>query len=352
MVTPNHIIQAELDPSLTILFKETNPYHPDTVGEDCGENTPSISFGIIIDDWNEGTYTFVNSVREKDKTSNTHFTPHNQKPLKTIKDLNTLWKAITGRPLTYIGKRKKEKKETEYKKNKVGEIHESNSYGKVEIIEQISAKNMKIRFLEDGTTLDNQQYGRIVRGQVKNSYKRIYYGVGYIGVGKYNSSDKEAYKKWQNMLQRCYDKEYHIKHPSYKKAVICDEWCNFQIFAEWFKERYDPQIMRGWALDKDLFSGDIKIYSPDTCCFIPQIINSLLIHIHTTPKVTDIKGRYYTKIHKRAKVLRFSVFDEKGEAISQYKDEKRKYAVEILSQYSSLLPDKVVDKIQGLIDSI
>lgn len=240
-----------------------------------------------------------------------------------------------------------------YKKDKVGEIHESNNYGKVEIINQYSCNNMAIRFLEDGNIIENQKYGRIKRGEVKNPYKKEYYGIGYIGKGNYNNvTSPNASKRWQNMMQRCYDIKYHEKYPTYKNVTVCEEWHCFQNFAAWFDNNYRPEFMKGWCLDKDLLTKGDKIYSPETCCFIPQVLNKLLTHMHTTPIITDVKGRFYTKIYKGDKIFRFSVFETKEEAISRYKEEKRNYCIEVLSHYKPLLPDNVIIKMQELIDLI
>ncbi len=98
------ILKEKLSPETTIFFKETNPYHPEIVGD-------RTSFGIVIENWETGEYRFVNSIRTENSVSNTHFTPLNQKPLKTIEDLNNLWKVITGDDLTYIGREKDEKRD-------------------------------------------------------------------------------------------------------------------------------------------------------------------------------------------------------------------------------------------------
>ena len=31
----------------------------------------------------------------------------------------------------------------------------------------------------------------------------------------------------------------------------------------------------GWELDKDILEKGNKTYSPETCCFVPRVINSL-----------------------------------------------------------------------------
>jgi len=122
------------------------------------------------------------------------------------------------------------------------------------------------------------QYSSIVKGHIKNLYHKSVYGHGYIGVGGHKASIKgvltKKYRTWKGMLNRCYSSDYHIKHPIYEDATVCKEWHNFQVFGEW----YDNQRMEdGWQLDKDLLSGGKKVYSPDTCVFIPRELNIFLI---------------------------------------------------------------------------
>ena len=103
-ITYDSVLSAVLSPETTKLFKETNPYHPECIGDDYKGELPCETFSIVIEDWDKGLYRFVNGLHESGRVSNTHFTPNNQKPLKTISDLNALWRVIRGRDLTYIGK--------------------------------------------------------------------------------------------------------------------------------------------------------------------------------------------------------------------------------------------------------
>lgn len=100
--------------------------------------------------------------------------------------------------------------------------------------------------------------------------KRLKYGVG-INDLLYAENDV-AYKYWHSMLCRCYDKKFHTKEPSYIGCSVCPEWLYFSNFKKWFDENY----IEGCHLDKDILVKGNKIYSPQTCCFVPQKINSLI----------------------------------------------------------------------------
>ena len=78
---------------------------------------------------------------------------------------------------------------------------------------------------------------------------------------------KVYYVIWDNMVQRC------KSHINYTDIVVCEEWLNFSNFTEWMESNYNPETMQGWHLDKDILVKGNKIYSPKTCCFVPQEIN-------------------------------------------------------------------------------
>lgn len=81
----------------------------------------------------------------------------------------------------------------------------------------------------------------------------------------------KCYKTWNAMMCRCYNSKFHEKNPTYKDCEVCDEWKDFDNFYNWFQENYKD----GFALDKDILSQGNKVYSPDTCCFVPQRVNQL-----------------------------------------------------------------------------
>ena len=105
------------------------------------------------------------------------------------------------------------------------------------------------------------------------------YGLG-INDAKYTTAKiidgKELrcpyYRKWKNMLTRCYSASYQEKQPTYIDCTVCDEWLTFSNFKEWM-------IKQDWKdkqLDKDILVQGNKLYSPEKCLFVSKEINLLL----------------------------------------------------------------------------
>ena len=104
-----------------------------------------------------------------------------------------------------------------------------------------------------------------------------------FGVGKLEDfvvgSDcdrKRAYPVWSKMLQRCYDEKSRHKHIAYAECSVDDRFLSLGQFYNWCLDQ-KGFINKGWALDKDILVKGNKIYSPDTCCFVPQEVNNLFV---------------------------------------------------------------------------
>lgn len=96
------------------------------------------------------------------------------------------------------------------------------------------------------------------------------------------------YARWTEMRKRCSSAVKKAKHPTYLDVTCCAEWKYFSTFKAWM----ETQPWEGMELDKDLLVKDNKIYSPETCCFVPAKINSLII----SPKST--KGSYPIGVYR------------------------------------------------------
>ena len=80
------------------------------------------------------------------------------------------------------------------------------------------------------------------------------------------------YVAWKGMLERCYDHKYQDRYPTYKSCSVCPEWISFMNFRKWMM----TQDWQGKALDKDLLIEGNKVYSPESCVFVPKELNGFL----------------------------------------------------------------------------
>jgi hypothetical protein len=87
----------------------------------------------------------------------------------------------------------------------------------------------------------------------------------------------EGGKIWSLMKTRCSDSSrYSIEKPTYKDCE--NHFLDFQIFLGWCftQEAYLLTDDAGrWQLDKDVLIKGNKVYSPETCAFIPSYINGI-----------------------------------------------------------------------------
>jgi len=195
----------------------------------------------------------------------------------------------------------------------------------------------------------------IKRGVVKYPLHPSVFGVGYIGIGKYKSRNgKEACPSsqiWRSMLQRCYCEKSSEKNITYKDVTVCDEWLNMQTFSKWYYDNFVP----GFALDKDLLSGESKIYSPETCIFIPSELNIFLISGSTRNTSTQ-RGVYWCKQTSKWKARiyptgskscinlgSFNSIEKAGEA---YKTARAEQAQVWKDRMQGILPQHAIDRIK------
>ena len=117
--------------------------------------------------------------------------------------------------------------------------------------------------------------------------KKTVYGVGVNDAG-YVTEKKETvgyeegkqkqkqvwicpyYRVWKHMLMRCYSTKFQERNPTYKGCSVTEEWHTFSNFKAWM----ETQQWEGSQLDKDLLIKGNKIYEPEACVFVAQMVNS------------------------------------------------------------------------------
>lgn len=222
-----------------------------------------------------------------------------------------------------------------------------NNEGCIGTIVDIKHRNEVYVVFNDYMEPKKCQFGNIKSGEVKNPYHPSVCGVGYLGQGPYKACERKqngkvqqtkCYEKWQAMLQRCYDAEFHDRYPTYKKCRVCKEWHNFQNFAEWFYNNYYEVPGCKMELDKDILNANNTVYGPDTCVFVPKDINILFekgSRKRITTGVTTYGKRFRAKLGK----IVIGVYDNEYDAWLAYKNFKTHYIIDVISeQYKSYIP--------------
>lgn len=143
--------------------------------------------------------------------------------------------------------------------------------------------------------------------------------------------------KWDSMINRCYNPQALSKRPSYQECYVCEEWLMFSNFKKWFEDPANG-YQEGYHLDKDILTKGNKVYSPDTCCFVPQEINSLFTK-HTRKRgkypigVTLIRGLYIANVNINSHRIRLGGYHTPEEAFQAYKIAKEQHIKELAEKY-------------------
>lgn len=228
---------------------------------------------------------------------------------------------------------------------KIRALYVSNKGEPFKIIEYLGCNNCTVQF-EDGTILYNKSYVQIKNKQIKNPFYPSVYNVGFLGQGKFKSKVDNILTKesvsWRKIMERSYSQIHKEKNPTYKDVTVCKEWHNFQNFAKWYFENY----IEGYQLDKDILFKGNKIYSPDTCCFVPREINSLFVKANKNRGELPIgvhkqSERYYVKIVKYNKQIRLGGYTTPEEAFECYKFHKEAHIKIIADEWKDKIDTKV-----------
>jgi len=225
--------------------------------------------------------------------------------------------------------------------DRIGERHLSNEGYWMTIVKYFSNRNCTIQF-DNGLIIKNIYYVRVKRGEIKNPYHPSVYGVGYNGVGKYIISiggrHTKAAQTWKGMLERCYDEKSFNKRTTYIGCSVDERWHNFQVFAEWFENSY----REAFHLDKDILVKGSKTYSPETCRFVPQEINSLFASKKVTKGiyptgVVKMGNKFRARIYKNEQYVYLGLFDTPEEAFYVYKISKESWIKEVANKWKDEL---------------
>ena len=177
------------------------------------------------------------------------------------------------------------------------------------------------------------------------------YGLG-VNEKEYPTWDVDKplreYGLWKDMLFRCTEK-YWAKTPNYIGVTCSDNFKNYSFFYRWCQTQvgfYDStEKGRAWHLDKDLLVKGNKLYSEDTCVFIPLRINNIIIKrdkargeypigVSFDSERSKFKASCGTGKGGRKLVGRYSTVEQ---AFQAYKTFKEALIKEVANDYKNLI---------------
>lgn len=238
---------------------------------------------------------------------------------------------------------------------KVGGVRKSIYGENYRLVKPVNETEFTIEFMDDHQYRYNVSKERLLMNTVVNPYSRSVYNRGFRGVGPHRSvlpSGKQnpLYTKWAAMLKRCYSDVCRRDYVAYTDVEVCNAWLNFQVFADWCIT--DGKYVIGHDLDKDLLSGSSKVYSPDTCCFIPSEINAALIvpfkpiSKHEPRGITKApSGRYKVTTVNNGISTHRGTYDNLDDAVVIYKKYTKEKISDLAKKYRKQLTDKVYNRL-------
>lgn len=236
----------------------------------------------------------------------------------------------------------------------VGDRFKTNRGGDVVVIEYNDSNRILVQFDDEFKHTTITDGFSLRRGILKNPYARLLFGVGYHGIGEYKSkygptseghANLPVYQAWTNMLSRCYNPDYNHRI-SYDGCSVHPDWHCYQAFAEWY---INELKYTGWEgrnyLDKDIL-GDGTLYSKDTCCLVPMLIN---VSITSTQS-----GKYARGVIKSGDGFRVAFktenklpkFRTEQEAHEEYLRLKHEKIRSLANEYKDYLNPVVYDRLK------
>lgn len=216
--------------------------------------------------------------------------------------------------------------------NIVDKIYPSNNYGDMKVVEYNGWDNVKVQFLNTGYTTICQM-SQLRAGNVRDKSLPSNQGIGIVG-NKYptiiNGKECHEYNTWSGIIRRCYDDRHSLKSASYKDCTVSENFKSYEYFYEWCQKQIGFGNY-GWQIDKDLLIKGNRVYSEDTCVFVPAEINIALINRKKDRGNYPLgvnrreNGRFQSSVYMLGARKYLGTYDTPEDAFMVYKQAKEQY---------------------------
>ena len=192
-----------------------------------------------------------------------------------------------------------------------------------------------------------------------NKSSILVHGIGTKGMTypayKEGKPVKE-YVAWKGMLRRCTENFWN-RHPTYTGTNCSENFKSYTYFYEWCNKQTGfgniDEKGKSWQLDKDILLCGNRIYSEDTCVFVPARINTLLIRRDKARGEHPI-GVYWHKRHCRFRatcnlvgVKPLGEFGTAQEAYLAYKTYKEMIIKQVAKEYKDQLDARAYEALMN-----
>lgn len=235
----------------------------------------------------------------------------------------------------------------------IGDEFTSQNGSKAVVISYLNNKNITVKYSSGVVRV--VQKSNLIRGSFKDPMLPSVIGVGVLGDDDFKSTDQSCIT-WRNMLRRVYSPKPGLEYEAYKDCSVCEDWLFLPNFRKWF----DTQVYyKGYQLDKDLLFKNNKVYSADTCVFVPQEVNKFLTNrvrkrglypVGVSYKTSNSKFDAKLSIGSSSKYL--GLFDTPEEAFAAYKEAKENEAKRLADLWEGKVDRKVIHALRNFSVSI
>ena len=238
----------------------------------------------------------------------------------------------------------------------VGVVCKSNLSGDFKVLKYNNNRNVEVQFLNTGYEA-TVELGHIKNGYVKDPYVPSVYGIGVLGA-KYPSRVKgvltKEYALWKRMLERCYSDIFKKQRPTYVGCEVSDNFKSYEYFYEWCHKQIGFNN-KGFDLDKDLLVKGNKVYSEDSCVFIPSEINSLLVK-SAASRGEHLIGVYWCNTNNafvaqvrrnKGKQEHLGLFKTEIEAFNAYKTAKESFVKEQANKWKDKIDTRAYEALMN-----
>lgn len=155
--------------------------------------------------------------------------------------------------------------------------------------------------------------------------------------------------EWKMIVHRASGK---LRNPIYKSCTLHPDFADFDKYCSWraqapFAGAADDNGKK-YQIDKDILVPKNKQYGPNTCPFVPPIVNAYFASIsnrdyHTIGTSTQKwKKGYWASIMLENKLTHLGCYATLQEANAKYIEAKIRWGQELAKRYAGRLDERVI----------